>query len=337
MKINVQSAAPPAARTVFVTERPPLSGSTQVASPRQNVLELAPVPLFRFVTGRLPVTSAESDTAAKEGLPAAFPWSTVVVVPWFANWALASVAVVQVGAALRVSNSSVSLFRTLVFGGDGGYGFGECPGGAAGEGAVIENGSTVFGMYDYFEGGDGGGSDDYIAPVCAPGEPGVCIEAGSVLHEQACIFVGGKGGYSWVFDEYCDDAAGIEGAGTVEAILGNHRALIAPRVVREGEHYDLEIYGLAGDRAYVFWSPTTDAVFQPRRYGVWLLFGRGLAKYQALGTLNGNGYLKVPMVQPELGVGVQEHLMYAQLIVRDVAGIAFIGSPVAIQALDSGF
>src|SRR6266446_9868872 len=32
------------------------SAATQVASPRQNVVELALVPLFSFVTGRFPVT-----------------------------------------------------------------------------------------------------------------------------------------------------------------------------------------------------------------------------------------------------------------------------------------
>jgi len=59
-------------------------------------------PLFvpPFAPGRTPLTSAVSETAAKEGFPAALPCSTVVVVPWLANWALASVAVVQVGAAL---------------------------------------------------------------------------------------------------------------------------------------------------------------------------------------------------------------------------------------------
>jgi len=60
---------------------PVAGGAAHVPSPLQNVLLLAAVPLFRFVTGRLPVTSAVSDTAANDGAPPAFPCSTVVVVP----------------------------------------------------------------------------------------------------------------------------------------------------------------------------------------------------------------------------------------------------------------
>jgi hypothetical protein len=60
---------------------PVAGGDAHVPSPRQKVLLLALVPLFRFATGRFPVTSAVSDTEPKLGAPAAFPWSTVVVVP----------------------------------------------------------------------------------------------------------------------------------------------------------------------------------------------------------------------------------------------------------------
>ena len=60
---------------------PVAGGEAHVPSPLQNVLLLALVPLLRFVTGRFPVTSADRDTAEKDGAPAAFPWSTVVVVP----------------------------------------------------------------------------------------------------------------------------------------------------------------------------------------------------------------------------------------------------------------
>lgn len=63
----------------------PPEGVAQVPSPRQNVLDEAPVPLFRLPTGRLPVTSVASDTAEKLGFPEALPCSTVVVVPWFAK------------------------------------------------------------------------------------------------------------------------------------------------------------------------------------------------------------------------------------------------------------
>ena len=60
---------------------PVAGGLAHVPSPLQNVLDEADVPLFRFVTGRFPVTSADRDTAEKDGAPPAFPWSTVVVVP----------------------------------------------------------------------------------------------------------------------------------------------------------------------------------------------------------------------------------------------------------------
>jgi hypothetical protein len=49
------------------------AGVAHVPSPRQKVLEEADVPAFKFVTGKLPVTSAERETAPKEGTPAALP------------------------------------------------------------------------------------------------------------------------------------------------------------------------------------------------------------------------------------------------------------------------
>jgi hypothetical protein len=55
--------------------------------------------LFNLFTGRLPVTSEESDTAEKDGLPAAFPCKTVVVVPWFAKSAEVSDSTLYEGAA----------------------------------------------------------------------------------------------------------------------------------------------------------------------------------------------------------------------------------------------
>jgi len=60
---------------------PVAGGAAHVPSPLQNVLLDAEVPLLRLVTGKLPVTSADRLTAAKDGAPAAFPCSTVVVVP----------------------------------------------------------------------------------------------------------------------------------------------------------------------------------------------------------------------------------------------------------------
>jgi hypothetical protein len=52
---------------------PVAGGAAHVPSPLQKVLLLAPVPLFRLLTGRLPVTSAVRDTAEKVGAPPAFP------------------------------------------------------------------------------------------------------------------------------------------------------------------------------------------------------------------------------------------------------------------------
>jgi hypothetical protein len=54
-------------------------GTAQVASPRQKVVALAPVPLFRLVVERLPVTSVARFTELKDG--GAPPCRTVVAVP----------------------------------------------------------------------------------------------------------------------------------------------------------------------------------------------------------------------------------------------------------------
>jgi len=66
--------------TMLVTVPDP-GGAAHVPSPRQKVAELALVPEFKLVTGRLPVTSVESATAPNVGAPPALPCSTVVVVP----------------------------------------------------------------------------------------------------------------------------------------------------------------------------------------------------------------------------------------------------------------
>ena len=52
---------------------PVAGGEAHVPSPLQNVELDALVPLFRFVTGRLPVTSAVKETLPKDGAPPAFP------------------------------------------------------------------------------------------------------------------------------------------------------------------------------------------------------------------------------------------------------------------------
>lgn len=61
------------------------AGVAHVPSPLQKVELEAEVPLFKFVTGRFPVTSADRLTAPNVGRPAAFPCNTVVVVPSDAN------------------------------------------------------------------------------------------------------------------------------------------------------------------------------------------------------------------------------------------------------------
>jgi hypothetical protein len=70
-----------------------------VPSPLQKVPEVAPVPEFKLVTGRLPVTSVVKSTAPHEGFPEALPCKTVVVVPWFLNKALANTGLKYVGTA----------------------------------------------------------------------------------------------------------------------------------------------------------------------------------------------------------------------------------------------
>ena len=65
----------------LVTVPPVPDGVAHVPSPRQNVVALAVVPLFKLVTGKFPVTSVANDTAPNVGAPAALPCNTVVVVP----------------------------------------------------------------------------------------------------------------------------------------------------------------------------------------------------------------------------------------------------------------
>jgi hypothetical protein len=61
---------------------PPLpAGVAHVPSPLQKVVAPALEPLFRFVTGRFPETSAVRLTALNVGAPLALPWSTWAVVP----------------------------------------------------------------------------------------------------------------------------------------------------------------------------------------------------------------------------------------------------------------
>jgi len=88
--------APPLLYCTWVVDPPgdppPPAGVAQDPSPRQNVVLEAPVPLFKLVTGKLPVTSAVKLTAPNVGAPAALPCSTVVVVPRLASGAGAAPA-----------------------------------------------------------------------------------------------------------------------------------------------------------------------------------------------------------------------------------------------------
>ncbi len=60
---------------------PDPGGAAHVPSPRQKVALDAAVPLFKLVTGKLPVISLVKLTAPKVGAPPELPCSTVVVVP----------------------------------------------------------------------------------------------------------------------------------------------------------------------------------------------------------------------------------------------------------------
>jgi hypothetical protein len=81
--VPVVVTVPPVSGLLKVIEVtvPDPGGAAHVPSPRQNVDELALVPLFKLVTGKFPVTSVESATAPNVGAPPALPCSTVVVVP----------------------------------------------------------------------------------------------------------------------------------------------------------------------------------------------------------------------------------------------------------------
>lgn len=67
--------------------------------PRVMVLLPLFTPVPPLAPGKIPVTSAVKLTADHDGLPAALPCNTVVVVPWLANSAEARVGVKYVGAA----------------------------------------------------------------------------------------------------------------------------------------------------------------------------------------------------------------------------------------------
>jgi hypothetical protein len=67
--------------------------------PRVIVLLPLLTPVPPLALGRTPVTSAVKETADHDGLPAAFPWRIVVVVPWLAKSAEARVGLLNEGAA----------------------------------------------------------------------------------------------------------------------------------------------------------------------------------------------------------------------------------------------
>ncbi len=239
------------------------------------------------------------------------------------------------GQGLSVTDSEVALYRSLVFGGAGGYGVGENPGGYAAAAAELSGTSTLYSFYCFFQGGDGGGSDDYISPVCTDGQPGLIVRAKSTAHEQASVFVGGKGGYSSAFDHYCNDAPGTLILGSLIPLSGSPRALITQRVVREAEQYQLEVFGQAGDEVWLFASTESDFTFLPGRHGGWLLARRAPGLRVPLGSIGGGGSLKVDRTQPGLGAGVEGILFYLQVVVRDSSGVLHLSNPVALQALDS--
>ena len=63
---------------------PAPAGVAHVPSPRQNVVEEAPLPEFKFPTGRFPLTSVVRATAPKLGRPEALPkFFFGDELPWF--------------------------------------------------------------------------------------------------------------------------------------------------------------------------------------------------------------------------------------------------------------
>jgi hypothetical protein len=155
--------------------------------------------------------------------------------------------VLPAGAAgLEGQQSSLALYRTLLFGGDGGEDFCCGCGGSGGSGADVIGGS-FFAVHSVFQGGDGKDGNDVI-PCCGEGGSGLVI-ATTGAAEFSSFFYGGDRG-CFVYGgtpqcEWCSDGAGV--VGSIQSFNGQPRAALMPRIVREGESYTIDHYGNPGD------------------------------------------------------------------------------------------
>lgn len=258
---------------------------------------------------------------------------------------------------LVVENSTVALYATDVFGGNGisgryaGLGSLQLPTFDAADALLAGPGAQIFASGGELRGGSGGtGASGSCSPVQFPGGVGSDGATALVLDPTAhvdlhdVLVTAGGAGAGGPGVGACSMPAGAPGlAGTtfggavanVNVIAGQHRGISSLAFVREQQSITLNFIGTPGDFVSLVWAPQPQQFFYAPLHGV-VTYG-GSARRSPMGMIPGSGTLSVALPIAELGPGVQAQKRYLQAVFRDASNDSTLSDPLMLLLLDSAF
>ena len=209
--------------------------------------------------------------------------------------------------------------------------------------------TEAFASGTLFRGGTGG-----AAMSCLPGlgaDPGGVGGAGvslvgglSIFRQQDCLLLGGAGGPgSFPDPTWCPSggAQGPTGPDLVDPLAANRllggtaHGFEAPTPLREFVPFTASLVGEPGDLAAVLTHVGTASSFQSGVNAQLLL--QLTFQVKLVGVLPASGVLEATTAFPDLGLGVQEEVLFTQPLFLGTGGELNLGAPYTAIVLDSAF
>ncbi len=219
------------------------------------------------------------------------------------------------------------LSDSYIDGGDGGGNLiGGWPYGGQGGVGVVKTGGKLFLVGTRVSGGQGG-----ISHEGGDGGAGVVISANTAVTLMGSSSLnGGEGGWSDFGPDGADGEAVI-GAGTVNDLGGEKRAMTVTTPLREGETGNIDLQGASNESALLITSLAPHLIPYVGYQGVLMLATPFIST-----IVVGAGNADVPFVVPELGPGFEQVSVFLQPAYVGPSGTQ-LGPGVMLTLFDSSF
>jgi hypothetical protein len=235
------------------------------------------------------------------------------------------------GHGLEATSSSIGLFDCEVTGGTGSEE--TAPSGGNGGNGLHITGWGAFLSGTKLNGGRGGGGDYIGCNAGGLGGDALDLTSNQVLLLDSVLTPGG-GGWSSCGPFSPPGVAVDNHGGIVTTLPGSARVLEGPRLASDEAPLVVTITGEPGDRVWLFSSYTPSQQFLPG-LGIWTVTRPTFVPMAPLGTVPASGTLRASVPVHALPFGAPQGVLYAQALVYDVAGKAFLSSPLHVGVVDA--